>query len=229
MSAKRILITGCSRGLGLAMVEGFVEHGHLIAGCSRSKSAMASLQARFGDRHFFRATDLRDDRSVATFCQQSLKHFEVPDLVINNGSIINRTAPLWEISDSEFTELMAINVNGTANVIRHIVPAMIEQGSGVIINFSSGWGRSTSPDVAPYCASKYAIEGLTSALAQELPAGIATAPFNPGIINTEMLQASFGESASMYPSPQEWAEIAVPFLENLDASCNGRQLTCPGQ
>ena len=81
----------------------------------------------------------------------------------------------------------------------------------MIVNFSSGWGRSTSPEVAPYCATKYAIEGLTLALAQELPEGMCAVPLNPGIINTDMLQTAFGEGASAYPTPEKWAEKAVPF------------------
>jgi len=63
------------------------------------------------------------------------------------------------------------------------VPAMVRRGQGVIVNFSSGWGRSTDAGVAPYCATKWAIEGLTQALAQELPPGMAAVPLNPGIIN----------------------------------------------
>jgi len=67
-------------------------------------------------------------------------------------------------------------VKGTANVIRYFVPDMVRRKSGVIVNFSSGWGRSTDAEVAPYCASKWAIEGLTQALSQELPSGMAAVP-----------------------------------------------------
>ena len=97
----------------------------------------------------------------------------------------------------------------------------------MIVNFSSGWGRSTSPEVAPYCASKWAIEGLSQALAQELPPGLAAVALNPGIINTDMLQRCFGPGASAYPTADEWAKKAVPFLANLGASDNGRSLTAP--
>jgi NAD(P)-dependent dehydrogenase (short-subunit alcohol dehydrogenase family) len=114
-----------------------------------------------------------------------------------------------------------------ANVIRHFVPAMIKRERGVIVNFSSGWGRSTDAEVAPYCASKWAIEGLTQAFAQELPAGLAAVALNPGIINTEMLRSCFGGSASGYPSPAEWAKGAVPFLLKLGPGDNGKQLTAP--
>src|SRR6266481_3283391 len=102
--------------------------------------------------------------------------------------------------------------HGPPNVVRHFVPAMVELKSGVIVNFSSGWGRSTNAEVAPYCDSKWGIEGVTQALAQELPTGMAAVALNPGIINTEMLQSCFGGSASGYASPSEWAKTAVPFL-----------------
>jgi len=105
---------------------------------------------------------------------------------------------------------------------------MIKQGSGIIVNLSSTWGRSVSPEVAPYCASKFAVEGLTQALAQELPNGLAAAPLNPGVINTDMLQSCFADGANNYGTAAEWAKTAVPFLLALDSSCNGKQLTAPG-
>jgi NAD(P)-dependent dehydrogenase (short-subunit alcohol dehydrogenase family) len=104
---------------------------------------------------------------------------------------------------------------------------MVERASGVIVNFSSGWGRSTDAEVAPYCATKYAIEGLTLALAQELPEGMAAVPLNPGIINTDMLQSAWGKGASAYPSPEKWAEKAVHFLLKLSAKDNGKSLSAP--
>jgi NAD(P)-dependent dehydrogenase (short-subunit alcohol dehydrogenase family) len=82
--------------------------------------------------------------------------------------------------------------------------------------------------VAPYCASKWAIEGLTRALAQELPRGLAAVPLNPGIIDTEMLRSCFGGDAAGYPSPPKWAEKAVPFLLELGPRHNGQALTVPG-
>jgi NAD(P)-dependent dehydrogenase (short-subunit alcohol dehydrogenase family) len=121
-----------------------------------------------------------------------------------------------------------VNIKGIANVIRHFVPEMVRRQRGVIVNFSSGWGRSTDAEVAPYCATKWAVEGLTQAFAQELPSGMAAVSLNPGIINTDMLQSCFGGSASGYPSAAEWARTAVPFLLKLGPSDNGAQLTAPG-
>ena len=95
----------------------------------------------------------------------------------------------------------------------------------MIINFSSGWGRSASPEVAPYCATKWAIEGLTQSLAQELSSGMAAIPVNPGVINTDMLRSCFGPSAADFQNPDEWAQVAVPFFLNLGPSHNGRAMT----
>mgnify|MGYP003338844544 CR=1 FL=1 len=89
------------------------------------------------------------------------------------GAVMNRLAPLWEQDDREFTRLVDANIRGVQNVIRHFVPAMVKRAKGVIVNLSSGWGRSVSPEVAPYCMSKWAIEGLTQALAEEIaPAAV---------------------------------------------------------
>ena len=71
------------------------------------------------------------------------------------------------------------------------------------------------------------MEGLTQALSQELPSGLAAIALNPGIIDTDMLQSTFGASSSDFPSPAIWAEKAVPFLEKLGPRDNGRALTAP--
>ena len=128
---------------------------------------------------------------------------------------------------SERRSFIDVNVKGIASMIRSFAPAMIQRGSGVFVNFSSGWGRSTSPEVAPYCASKYAVEGLSEAFAQELPQGMASIALNPGIIDTDMLQSCFGAGASDYPSATRWAETAVPFLLRLGPADNGTSLTAP--
>lgn len=205
------------------MVRGFVEKGCRVSACARSGEAVASLQKEYGPEHTFLAVDVTDEAAVLSFATAA----GAPDLLLNNAATINRKAPLWKVSGEEFSNVIDVNIKGVANCIRYFVPLMIEKSSGVIVNFSSGWGRSTSPDAAPYCATKWAIEGLTQALAQELPVGMAAVPLNPGIINTEMLQSRFGGSASSYRSPEEWAETAVPFLLKLNARSNGRSLTAP--
>ena len=169
--------------------------------------------------------DVSDDAAVAEWAASVLKAEGPPDLLLNGAAVINTLAPLWQVSVAEFDTLVDINIKGVANVIRHFLPAMIERRCGVIVNFSSGWGRGTDPRVAPYCASKWAMEGLTKALAQELPTGMAAIPLSPGIIDTDMLRACFGDEASHYPDAREWAKTAAPYLLALGAADNGLSLT----
>ena len=226
--AKTILITGVSRGLGRAMTEEFIRLGHTVIGCGRSEKEIIELQTQFQPPHDFDIVDVTDDKAVSAWSLEILEKHGAPDLLLNNAALINRNAPLWKVPAQEFSDVIDVNIKGVANVIRHFVPAMIKQGRGVIVNFSSGWGRSTDAEVAPYCATKWAIEGLTQSLAQELPGGMATVPLNPGIIDTDMLRSTFGGSASSYPAPRDWAKVAVPFLLKINPGDNGKQLTVPG-
>lgn len=221
---KRIVLTGATRGLGRALVKFFSAQKYIVAGCGSSRAGVASLREEFGTHHRFDVVDIADDQAVAAWSSG----IEAPDLLINNAGLIARSAPLWELTAGEADRVVDVNLKGVMNVIRHFLPGMIARGRGVVVNFSSGWGRSTSPEVAVYCATKWDIEGLTQSLSQELPRGLAAVALNPGIIHTEMLESCFGGSARDYPSPDEWAKNAGPFLLKLDASQNGRALTVPG-
>lgn len=228
MAARIVLITGVTRGLGWAMVEEFARLGHTVLGCGRSKRETEKLRKRFAAPSDFYTVDIASDDEVKSWASLMLSRHGPPDLLLNNAGVINKNAPLWEIAAREFSQVFDINVKGFANIIRHFAPAMIKNRRGVIVNFSSAWGRSAAPEVAPYCASKWAIEGLTLAFAQELPKGLAAVSLNPGIINTEMLQSTFGDAASGYISPQDWALQAVPFLLELGPGDNGKQLELTG-
>jgi NAD(P)-dependent dehydrogenase (short-subunit alcohol dehydrogenase family) len=225
--ARRIVVTGVSRGLGRALVEGFVAGGHAVAGCARSRAAIDELRARHAAPHRFDAVDVSDDEAVAAWAGALLAEGPAPDLLVNNAALMNASAPLWRVPAGELSRVVDVNIKGVANVIRHLAPAMIERRRGVIVNFSSYWGRSGAAEVAPYCATKWAIEGLTAALAEELPAPLAAVALNPGVIHTEMLRSCFGDSARSYPPPEAWAAEAVPFLLSLGRAENGQQLTVP--
>ena len=210
--ARTIVITGITRGIGRGLVEEFDRLGHKIIGCGRSVDQVSELQNALGSDHHFSAVDVTDDALVADWASKMLQAHGAPDLLINNAAIINRNSPLIDVPVSEFDAVIDINIKGVANVSRHFVPAMIERNHGVIVNLSSGWGRSTSPDVAPYCATKWAIEGLSKAMADELPSGLACVPLSPGVVNTEMLQSCFGGGADTARKPDAFAKVAAPFL-----------------
>ncbi len=224
---KTVIITGATRGCGRAMVERFIEAGHTVFGCGRSVTDVEEMRSVFASTHQFDVVDVSDDRQVGAWARSMLETGLIPDLLINNAGVMNRLAPLWQVSADEFRQVVEINLIGTANVIRHFVPSMIGRRRGTIINFSSGWGRSTAPEVAPYCATKYAVEGLSQALAQELPSGMAAVAMNPGIINTDMLQSCWGDGAGQYPSADRWSRVAVPYFLGINSRDNGRSLSVP--
>jgi len=225
---RRIVITGATHGCGRALAELWLAGGHAVHGCGRSRGEIAALAAAAGADSSFHVVDVARDAEVAAWAQTVLARFGPPDLVLNNAGRINASAPLWRVSAEEFSAVVGANLEGPAAVLRAFLPAMIERGRGVVVNFSSGWGRGTAPEVAPYCATKWAIEGLTGALAQELPPGLAAVALNPGIIDTRMLRSCFGSAASTYPRPASWALTAGPFLLALGAEHNGRSLDVPG-
>ena len=222
---RTILITGVTNGLGHALTHQMIAKGHILWGCGRNESTLKKLAVQYPAPHLFKQVDVSDWTQVSAWAQSLTHSGQHPDLIINNAGVINQNAPLWEVPAAEFDTLMQINVSGPSNIIRAFLPAMIENGRGIVVNISSGWGRSTAPEVAPYCASKFAIEGLNRALAQELPPGLAAVTVNPGVINTAMLQSCWGDGALSAPSPEQWAQNAADFLLGLNTTHNGQALT----
>jgi NAD(P)-dependent dehydrogenase (short-subunit alcohol dehydrogenase family) len=227
MNRKVVVITGCSRGLGRAMAQIFSQQGWNVAGCARDQRALTSLRTSLGTPHFFRPCDVANELAISSFTAEVLERLGPPDLLLNNAAIINPNNPLWEIGPDEFSAIVDINIKGPAALMRHFLPHMMRRGSGVIVNFSSGWGRSTAAEVAPYCATKWAMEGLSQAVAQETDGKVAVVALNPGIIDTDMLRSTFGGGASHYPNAEQWAEKAVPYLIQLGPQHNGKALTAP--
>ncbi|MFS0558500.1 SDR family oxidoreductase [Brevibacillus sp. 179-C9.3 HS] len=226
---KLVVITGVTRGLGRAMVERFHEAGWTVAGCGRSEKEVQELRQQFGGTHHFSVVDVSVMEQVEKWAEEVRTQAGVPDLLINNASIINRNSPVIGLAPSEFSRVMDINVNGVFYVIHSFLPSMVQRANGgVVVNISSYWGRNGEAFLSPYCASKFAIEGLTQSLAAELPEGMAAVALDPGgSIDTSMLQSCSPEDVETAPNPVEWSHVAVPYMMGLGPQDNGKSLTCP--
>ncbi len=139
-SPKLIVLTGATRGLGRALLQGFIKSGAKVAGCGRDISQINELRETYGDRHHFSSVDVSDSSAVEVWAKEVLANFGTPDLLINNAGIIGKNAPLWEVPVEEFGRIMDINIKGVHSVLHHFLPAMVKRKKGVVINFSSGWG-----------------------------------------------------------------------------------------
>lgn len=225
---KLAVVTGVTRGLGRAMLDRFHELDWMVAGCGRSVEAVEELRRQFGDAHHFSVVDVADQQEVGKWAEEVIQRFGPPDMLINNASIVNENNPLFHIEEKEFATIMDVNVNGVFRVIRAFVPAMMERANGVVVNISSYWGRHGEGMLAPYCASKFAVEGLSQSLAKELPDGMAVVALDPGgSIDTAMLRQCSPEDVEAAPTPEAWSRVAVPFLLQIGPKENGRSLTCP--
>ena len=222
--SSTIVITGVTRGLGRALAEQFSFMGHTVIGCGRNIDILKNLSKSLPNNTHFKALDISDHDMVRSWAKDILGKFPVPDYLMNNAAVINKNATLWEVPFSEFSKLIDINVKGTYSTIKSFLPEMIKCKKGTIVNFSSGWGRTTSPKVAPYCSSKWAIEGLSKSLAQELPDGMISVALSPGVIDTDMLR-SCNVNAGKYEKPQRWARRAAPYILNITQKDNGASLT----
>ncbi|ONK57736.1 uncharacterized protein A4U43_C09F3550 [Asparagus officinalis] len=226
---KTVMITGVSRGLGRDLALELAKRGHTIIGCARAQDKLQSLQDEISSssssNHLFQALDVKSDVGVQDLAKLVVERKQVPDIIVNNAGTINKNNKVWEVSAEEFDTVIDTNIKGTANVLRHFLPLMIGRKQGIIVNMSSGWGRSAAAQVAPYCASKWAIEGLTRSVAKELPPGLAIVALSPGVVNTDMLASCFGTSAALYQTPEAWAPQAARMILNLSAEDNAASLT----
>ena len=226
--SKSVIITGVTQGLGRAMVDRFHELGWNIYGCGRSKDKIEELKKQYSKIHDFQVIDVSDSQQVNNWANYILNRHTAPDLIINNASIVNQNAQLWKITAQEFENVMNVNVNGVVNVIRAFVPAMVARKEGIIINMSSSWGREGEAELAPYCASKFAIEGITKSMALELPHGMAVVALDPGGSNsTPMLKSCAPQYINESPTPETWSHKAIEYILNITIDKNGDSLTCP--
>ena len=183
-------ITGASKGLGLSLVKQLLEEGKKVAATSRS---ISDLQNAIGEHENFLplAMNLKDEANVGEAVDQTVNHFGNIDVVVNNAGY-GLVGAIEELTDEESKENFEVNVYGTLNVIRKVLPYLREQKSGHIFNISSiGGFTGAFPGFGIYCATKFAVQGLTESLATEVKDfGIKATVVFPGYFRTNFLNQS---------------------------------------
>ena len=221
LESMKVLITGGARGIGRACVERFCADGHEVYFLYyKNHEAAKSLEALTGARGY--AVDVGD--SAAISCVMA-KIGDV-DVLVNNAGIA-QIKLLTDVTDEEWSRMLATNLSGAFYLSRAVIPGMVRKQYGRIVNIGSMWGKSGASCEASYSATKAALRGLTQALAKELgPSGITVNCVEPGVIltdmNADLTEQTMAELCEETPlgragKPEEVASL-IAFLASEEAS-----------
>lgn len=187
---KTIIITGGSRGIGKCMVENFAKQGYNVVLNYNKSEKMAkqikeSLREQGHEIEIFKA-DVSKKEEVQKMIEFTIEKFKKIDVLINNAGIA-RIQLFTDATEEDWDEIMNTNLKSAFFTTQAVLPYMIHEKSGCIINVSSIWGLIGASCEAIYSASKAGLDGLTKALAKELgPSNVRVNGIAPGIINTDM-------------------------------------------
>ncbi len=188
--SKTVLITGASKGIGATMAIRFAEKGYnVVMNYNKSVQSAIILQKSLSESGYsviaFQA-NVRNRLDVDLMVKETIERFGSIDILINNAGISSQGL-FTDLSEIEWSEIMDVNLNGIFNCTQAVLPHMINNKSGVIINISSMWGQVGASCEVAYSAAKAGVIGLTKALAKEVgPSGIRVNCIAPGLIETGM-------------------------------------------
>jgi NAD(P)-dependent dehydrogenase (short-subunit alcohol dehydrogenase family) len=198
------LVTGASRGIGRATCRALAALGAEVAALSRGNAEQTSRDARDARITPLQA-EVSDWASVEAAVGTVLASHGRIDVLVNNAALRGLRLPVWELAPENLAESMAVNVLGPFHTMKVVLPGMIERGSGVVINVSSGAAERPQPRRSMYGTSKAALDHLTKAVALETaPLGIRVYCIHPGPIDTDLFRMSRTDPLN---TPEEQARI----------------------
>ncbi|HEX9794754.1 MAG TPA: SDR family NAD(P)-dependent oxidoreductase [Planctomycetota bacterium] len=196
LHGRIVLVTGATSGIGAACAEAFAAEGCQLLVCGRREGRLRALAERLEAAHGTRVhafvLDVRDQAAVATAIAAVPAALRGIDVLVNNAGLSRGMEPLHQGSIADWDEMIDTNVKGLLYVTRAVVPGMVERGSGHVIQIGSIAGHEVYPGGNVYCASKYAVLGLTRALRLDLcGTGVRVSTVDPGLVNTEFSTVRF--------------------------------------
>lgn len=246
-TGKVAVVTGGGNGIGRAACLGFARHGAKVVVVDRDAEAAQAVAAEIGKAGAIACTaDVTRSADVQAYVKAALDSFGSIDCFHNNAGIEGRITPTAEYDEAVFDAVMGVNVKGVFLGLRHVMPVMIRQGRGAIVNTASIAGLVGTPGMPAYVASKHAVIGLTKVAAGEVgPLGIRVNAVCPGPIATRMIldiakqvspnnpegveeRYTSGIPLRRYGTAEEVANVVLFLCSDLAANITGAQYVVDG-
>ena len=245
-NGKVAVVTGGGNGIGRAVSLGFAQHGARVVVVDRDADAAAAVAAEIGKAAIFHAADVTRSADVQAYVRAALDTFGSIDCFHNNAGIEGKVAATAEYDEAVFDAVMGVNVKGVFLGLRHVLPVMIGQKSGAVVNTASIAGLVGTAGMPAYVASKHAVIGLTKVAASEVgPLGIRVNAICPGPITTRMVQDiarqvspnnpesveerySSGIPLRRYGTAEEVANLVLFLCSGLASNITGAQYVIDG-
>lgn len=240
-TGKVVFVTGAASGIGRATAVAFAAEGAHVAVLDRTEEALKETEAAakaVGGDVLAIAGDVSSSERVEAAVSQVVDRFGRLDVAFNNAGVENKAAPLHEIELGEWDRILDINLRGTFLCMKHEIAQMVRQGSGVVVNTSSGAGIRGVAGGASYAASKHAIIGMTKSAALDYAKqGIRVNAVLPGNIETPMMDRFTGgniqkaidlEPVGRLGKPEEIAEAVLWMASDLGGFVTGSAIVVDG-
>lgn len=212
LTGKTALVTGASRGIGLATAQRLAELGCKVMLVARDEALLEQELAKLNEKYqaACSACDVADYNAVNAIVQKTINEFGSLDILVNNAGVIEPISSLAESDPKKWARAVEINLLGVYNGMRAAAPQMLKQKSGTIINLSSGAANNALEGWSHYCATKAAVKMLTQSGHKELnPRGIQTIGLSPGTVATDMM-SEIKESGINPVSQLDWSIHITP-------------------
>ena len=230
---KTAIITGGGTGIGLATAHAFYQEGAKIILFGRRKEKLEKAVEKLGGSAIIVQGDMTNNNDLDQLINETLHNFKKIDILVNNAGLFNGS-PLHEISDSQWDEIMDINIRSVFQLTRRVLPVMLSQKYGSIIHISSILGLIAVPQVAAYNVSKGALNQFSRSIAVEYgSSGIRSNSICPGLIATDMTADLMKEWSKEYPigrfgKPEDVANACLYLASDESSFVTGITLPVDG-
>lgn len=188
LAGQTAIVTGAARGIGEAVAARLARAGATVAFADRDAAGAAEAARRIGGTAFPVAADVADRSAVELLVGAALERTGRIDVLVNNAGVAGRAAPLWEQTDQDWSQVLAVNLTGIFYCCRAVIPHMRSRRYGRIVNVASVAGKEGNPNMTAYSASKAGVIAFTKSLAKEVATeGICVNSVAPAVIRTPIL------------------------------------------